>query len=85
MPLDGMLRQYDEVFMRVRNRAGVETNVSMDRPSLHSSYSTHIWDLCAGPAGEVVPCGDTDHVMRAPPHGVSGWVEVGSYLDSLNA
>jgi hypothetical protein len=37
MPLDGMLRQHGEVWMRVQNKATAEVNVSMGKPSFHSS------------------------------------------------
>jgi hypothetical protein len=50
---------------------------------------THVWDFCAtelAAGGTTVKeCPDKDRVMRAPPGGVSDWIEVGSAIDNLNS
>eukprot|EP01052_Picozoa_sp_SAG31_P011089 SAG31_NODE_621_length_13502_cov_18.057002_2_plen_306_part_00 len=79
-PLDGMLTQRGDVFLRLVNHAdGVAMNLSVPFGAEHSSYWTH--RRFPGPSGgNQIPA----LLLAAPPGGDSGWVEAGSRLDTLN-
>ena len=77
LPLDGMLTQAGDVFMRVENRGPQRIAISGQRflggtCQQHSPYWVHLrnWK----------PLGP----LHVPPGKRSSWVEVGSRLDSLN-
>lgn len=71
LPLDGLLTQAGDVYLRVHNE-GPSPVVTTVRPgSEHSPYWVHLrtWKPLT---------------LRTAPGGVSDWAEVGSLLDSLN-
>ncbi len=72
LPLDGMLTQAGDVWMRVRNQADSPVTVSVGSGREHSPYWVHIRNWGARKTATAI-AGQT-----------SGWVEVGSLLDSLN-
>jgi hypothetical protein len=71
LPLDGMLTQAGDVFMRVKNTGAAPLTVAPGNMTEHSPYWVHTrtW---AKPSVTVAP-GQT-----------SGWVDVGGLLDTLN-
>lgn len=79
-PLDGMLTQRGDVFLRVVNHAdGVPMNLSVPFGAEHSSYWTH--KRFPGPSGgNQIPT----LLLAASPGGSSGWKEAGSRLDTLD-
>ena len=76
------MRQQGDVFARVINNAAFETNISLPKGDIHSSYWTHIWFPCGkGGTGDCTP----PLMLQAGPQTTSHWVEIGGLLDGLNS
>jgi hypothetical protein len=72
LPLDGMLTQAEDVFLKVHNRPdGGDLNLTISHGIEHSPYWVHIRNWKA-------------KNVAAKPGMSSDWVEVGSLLDSLS-
>jgi hypothetical protein len=79
-PLDGMLTQESDVFLRLRNHAaGVHMSLNVPFAVEHSNYWTHLRFPSANGTNAIPPL-----VLSAAPGTVSRWYEAGSRLDSLN-
>lgn len=72
LPLDGMLTQEGDVFLKVHNRpAGGDLNLTIANGTEHSPYWVHIRNW-------------KPKSVAAKPGESTDWVEVGSLLDTLN-
>ncbi|MCX5658730.1 MAG: hypothetical protein NTW19_03285 [Planctomycetota bacterium] len=71
LPLDGLLTQGGDVWVRLQNKGKAETKLVVSSGTEHSPYWVHIrhWEPVT---------------VTALPNASSEWVEVGSLLDSLN-
>ncbi len=71
LPLDGMLTQAGDVYLKVHNAAAAAVTVNVSNGTEHSPYGVHIrhWKPVT-----IEPAAGQN----------SGWIEVGSLLDSLN-
>jgi hypothetical protein len=79
-PLDGLLTQQGDVFLRLRNAAdSVPMNLSVPFCAEHSSFWTHLRFPNAAGASSIPPL-----LLPALPGQSTGWVEAGSRLDTLN-
>jgi hypothetical protein len=70
LPLDGILTQAGDVFLRVRNHAGAFTLV-VPPGTEHSPYWVHVR-------------GWKPKTVQVGPHEETGWIEAGSLLDTLS-
>ncbi len=72
LPLDGMLTQAGDVFVRVHNRAGgPQVTLTVPNGIEHSPFWSHLRDW-------------KPKTIRAEPGHSTGWHEVGSLLDTLS-
>lgn len=71
LPLDGMLTQQGDVWMRVRNTGEKPVAVNAPPATEHSPYWVHVRNWRVSPA-------------KAEPGQTSDWVDVGGGLDALN-
>lgn len=71
LPLDGMLTQSGDVFLRVRNTGSAPLAVKPAKMTEHSPYWVH---LRAWP----------QITIDVPPGKISGWIDVGGLLDTMN-
>ncbi len=71
LPLDGMLTQAGDVFLKVHNRAATPVTVTVPNGTEHSPYWAHLRDW-------------PPKIVRAAAGQSSEWVEVGSVLDTLS-
>jgi hypothetical protein len=79
-PLDGMLTQEGDVFLRLRNHAdGVQMSLNVPFGVEHSNYWTHLRFPSSNGTNDIPPL-----VLSTAPGTVSDWHEAGSRLDSLN-
>jgi len=71
LPLDGLLTQAGDLFLRLHNRGPAPVKLTVPPGTEHSPYWVHqrSWKPV---------------VVEAEPGGSSAWVEVGSLLDALN-
>ncbi|MCE9592502.1 MAG: beta-galactosidase trimerization domain-containing protein [Planctomycetes bacterium] len=71
LPLDGLLTQAGDVFLKVQNHADNELAVGVSNGTEHSPYWVHLrqWK---------------PQSVKAPAGQESDWVEVGSLLDTMN-
>ena len=79
-PLDGMLTQANDVYLRLHNAAdSVPMNLSVPFGVEHSSYWTHM-RFPDSTGASAIP----ELLLAARPGQSTGWVEAGSRLDTLN-
>lgn len=72
LPLDGMLTQQGDVFLKVHNQAGsAALTLTVPNGQEHSPYWTHLRDW-------------PPQTISAQPGESTEWIEVGSLLDTLN-
>ncbi|MBI3410160.1 MAG: beta-galactosidase trimerization domain-containing protein [Planctomycetes bacterium] len=72
LPLDGMLTQAGDLYLKVHNRAdGSELKLTIPNGTEHSPYWVHMRDW-------------KPKVVAAKPGETSDWIEVGSLLDTLS-
>jgi hypothetical protein len=71
LPLDGMLTQAGDVYLKVHNNAATAMTLNVPNGTEHSSYWIHMRNW-------------TPRKIDVAPGQTTDWVEVGSLLDSLN-